>query len=232
MVIFAAGLLSGCGGSPYSDAVMDEWLSVCMEGPPYETYCRCYADAVAPLSSEEDFVSNMREPLPYLSTEAVETAERECGAFEPVLRSTGVAGVAFGAPTEKALAELEEIFGNATTTSPSQCPGATVASWAGLRAIFTEDSFSGWAYGATEPGIGFESLGLHAEITIEDITNFLYASDSLERIERYVGGSRIIDEHASTTLLVTDTAGMEMRAVAVGDSAVRLEAGTRCDSAS
>jgi hypothetical protein len=229
ILVLAAGLLAGCAGSTsFSGGVIDEWLSVCMEGPPYETFCRCYADAVAPFTSEEEFVSNYREPLAYLSTEAVDAAQQACGAFEPILRSTGIAGVPFGAATDEALDDLEEIFGDAAVTSPSECPAATVATWAGLRAIFTGGAFSGWAYGAAEPGGEFESLGLHAEISTGDTTTFLYWYDSLDTTERYVGGTRVVDEHGSTTLIVTDSAGVEMRAVAVAEDAVRLEAGAKC----
>ncbi|NQV06081.1 hypothetical protein HQ535_06000 [bacterium] len=232
-ILLAIGLLTGCGGSAptgFSDTVIDEWLGVCMEGPPYEVYCRCYAAAVAPVDSEEDFLANMREPISHLSSEGLDAAERECSDSEPILRPDGIAGVAFGTSTDEALNDLLEIFGEAEIASPSECSGATVASWASLQAVFAEGTFSGWAYGAAGPADEFESLGLHAEVSMGNVISFLYPFDSLEALRGRLEGSLIVDESGPTTLVVTDAAGTDLRAVAVGDSAVRLESGTTCDS--
>jgi hypothetical protein len=215
------------GSSGFSDAAIDEWLSVCMEGPPYEAYCRCYASAVSPLTSEDDFLSHMREPLIYLSREALETAERECSGLEPILRTNGIAAVVFGTPTDEALADLEGMFGEALTSPSPECEGATVASWGSIQATFTEAGFAGWAYGAAEPDGRPNPPGLHAELSIGTRTVFVYTSNSFVLLQDQFDQSSRVSEG---TLIISDAEGRELRAAAVGDSAVRFEAGTVCDS--
>ncbi|MFH1103642.1 MAG: hypothetical protein V1757_01675 [Actinomycetota bacterium] len=235
--LILSAVAAGCGGetgATYSEEAVQEWLGICMEGPPFEAYCRCQADAAAPFADEALFLEHIRSPLFLLPDEAIDEQRRRCDHLEPTLRADGVAGVAFGTSLEPALAELVEIFGEAEIADVPDC-AATVAAWEGLRLTFSStDSLVGWAYGAFQVGDDTDPLGLHAEIHSQGGTWWVYTANTpwSSYSDLVSDPVFVADDPPMLVLTGADGPGESLRAFTAGtdpgDSIIRLEAGTVC----
>jgi hypothetical protein len=235
-LLILSAVASGCGGgtgATYSEDAVQEWLGICMEGPPYEAYCRCKADAVAPLVDEALFLEEIRSSLFLLPDEAYDEQHRLCDHLEPILRPDSVAGVAFGTALEPALADLVEIFGEAEITDVPGC-AATVAAWEGLRLTFSStDSLVGWAYGAFQVGDDADPLGLHGAIHSQGGTWWVRTGDTPGTYSDLVSDPVFVADDPPTLVLTgADGPAESLRALTAstdpGDLIIRLEAGTVC----
>ena len=226
----------GCGGetgATYSEEAVQEWLGICMEGPPSEANCRCQADAVAPLVDEALFLEHIRSPLFLLPDEAIDEQHRRCDHLEPTLRTDGVAGVAFGTKLDPALAALRAILGEAEVVDVPDC-AAKVAVWEGLRLTFSStDELVGWAYGAFQVGDDTDPLGLHAEIHRHGETWWVYTLNTTwSDYSDLVSDPVFAADNPPTLVLTGETPEESLRAITAGmdsgEPIIRLEAGTVC----